>query len=191
MRRRLSTRVRRSARLELRPFNRRDTDAVYDAIRSSIAELNQWLPWARMNYSRVDVGAFLRESQSAWHDGRAYDFAVRRIGQPSRHVGNVSVWWTSRAAMAGEVGYWMRTDEIGRGLATEAAARVLGVAFDELGMHRVVLRIAVGNTGSERVAEKLGFAREGLLREEVKVNDVWLDHEFRANHAQYVAAGWL
>jgi RimJ/RimL family protein N-acetyltransferase len=43
-------------------------------------------------------------------------------------------------------------------------------------MHRVILRIAVGNRASERVAEKLGFFREGILREEIKVRGNWLDH---------------
>jgi len=50
------------------------------------------------------------------------------------------------------------------------------VAFEELRLHRVVLRIAVGNRASERVAEKLGFTREGVLREELEVHGKWLDH---------------
>jgi len=39
-----------------------------------------------------------------------------------------------------------------------------------------MLRIALGNLPSEQIARKLGFVREGLLREEIKVGGQWLDH---------------
>jgi RimJ/RimL family protein N-acetyltransferase len=40
----------------------------------------------------------------------------------------------------------------------------------------VVLRIAVGNDPSDRVAQKLGFTREGTLREELLIRGNWVDH---------------
>ena len=43
-------------------------------------------------------------------------------------------------------------------------------------MHRMVLRVAVANKASERVATKLGFVREGVLREEIQVGGRWMDH---------------
>ncbi len=48
---------------------------------------------------------------------------------------------------------------------TEAARAVVDFGFDEINCHRLELLAAVANTGSIRVAEKLGFTREGLLRE--------------------------
>jgi ribosomal-protein-serine acetyltransferase len=45
-----------------------------------------------------------------------------------------------------------------------------------LGYHKVVLRVAIGNDASERVAEKLGFSREGVLREELLIRGRWTDH---------------
>jgi RimJ/RimL family protein N-acetyltransferase len=53
---------------------------------------------------------------------------------------------------------------------------LMRVGFDVLGMHKIVLRIAVGNRASERVAEKLGFVREGVLREELLIRGIWTDH---------------
>lgn len=190
---------RHSPRLELRPFRRRDLDALVDAASDSITDLNRWLPWAHVGYGRRDALVFLRDSVSAWGEGRAFDFTIRYHDQPGFHVGNVSVWFVSRQSRVGEVGYWIRSSETRTGVATEAAARVLEVAFDELALHRVVLRIAVGNRGSERVAEKLGFTREGLLRQELQINGQWVDHsiwgllesEYRAMKTEYAAAGWV
>jgi RimJ/RimL family protein N-acetyltransferase len=110
----------------------------------------------------------------------------------------VSVWHTSRREQAGEIGYWVRSTATRGGIATEAAGRIVQVAFEELGLHRVTLRIATGNRASERVAEKLGFVREGLLRKEVQVGGRWLDHslwamledEYRSQRSHYAAEGW-
>ncbi len=194
-----SLRPRFTPRLLLRPFHRRDVNPVLEAVESSIDDLARWLPWARPGYGRPDALAFIRDSVTAWHEGRAFDFAIRKSDDPDRHIGNVSVWFTSRAAAVGEIGYWIRSDETSKGLCTEATARILEVAFDELEMHRVVLRIAVGNSPSERIADKLGFTREGLLRDEVKIGDMWvdhsvwvlLDHEYVGARNLYRAAGWV
>ncbi len=62
------------------------------------------------------------------------------------------------------IGYWIRSDLAGRGLATEGAAAVLDFAFEQVGVHRVQLRAAPGNRRSRRVAEKLGFKQEGVAR---------------------------
>ena len=199
MARHLSNRTRYTPRLTLRPFRRRDLDTMLEAIIPSLPELSIWMPWARKSYGRRDGLLFLRDSLAAWAEGRAYDFTIRYRDDPERHLGNVSVWFTSRQSKVGEIGYWVRSDESGSGIATEATAHMMQVAFDELGMHRVTLRIAAGNVGSERVAEKLGFTREGLLREELEVGGTWLDHsiwglldhEYRTRRSSYVEAGLL
>jgi len=189
---------RRTPRFFLRPFRRRDTSAVYDAVSESLPELAKWLPWAVGAYTRPTAQHYVRDSIAAWNDGRAWDFSIRRSEDPGRHIGNVSVWLTSVPNLVGEIGYWVRSGESSNGVCTEATARVLQVAFEELRLHRVALRIAVGNSASERVAEKLGFTREGLLREEVKVGPRWLDHsvwgllenEWWVERERYRAEAW-
>lgn len=167
---------RHSERFVLRPFRRKDIDPLFRAVTVSQPELAEFLPWAATQYTRARAASFVRESIQSWREARAYDFAVRRPHAPGRHIGNVSVWHLSRSSRSGEIGYWIRTDETGLGIATEVARSALRIGFRELGMHRVVLRIALGNVPSERVADKLGFVREGVLREEIKVGDRWLDH---------------
>lgn len=48
---------------------------------------------------------------------------------------------------------------------TEALEAVLGFGFREVGLHRIQAVVMPGNVGSERLLEKLGFQREGILRE--------------------------
>ena len=63
-----------------------------------------------------------------------------------------------------EVGYWVKAGARGRGVATRALVLVAGFAFEKLGAARVQLRAETDNLGSQRVAEKAGFTREGVLR---------------------------
>lgn len=163
-------------RLVLQRFTRKDHSTLDDAIRRSLPDLNQWLPWARMDYEHGDTNAFIRESIQAWKEDRAWDYSIRFKEAPDRHIGNVSMWTVSKLGKIAEFGYWVRSDETSKGICTEAVERVLEESFTALGYHKVVLRIAVGNDPSDRVAEKLGFTREGVLREELLIRGNWVDH---------------
>ena len=195
----IPTRARTTPRLTLRPFRRRDLEPLIEAIHESWQDLALWLPWANAGYSRLDAMRFIRDSSAAWTEGRAFDFSIRARADADRHLGHISVWPVSRRERSGEVGYWVRSSGVGQGVATEATARVLQAGFEELGMHRITLRIAVGNLRSERVANKLGFVQEGLLRKEVLVHGAWMDHtlwamleeEFRARAPEWAAQGWV
>jgi ribosomal-protein-serine acetyltransferase len=165
-----------SERLILQRFTKRDAPTLDEAIRVSLADLNQWLPWARLDYTTSDTTAFIRDSLQAWKEERAWDYSVRSKEDPRKHLGNVSFWTVSKLGKIAEIGYWVRSDETSRGVCTEAVERLLEETFDSLGYHKVVLRIAVGNDASDRVAEKLGFTREGVLREELLIRGNWVDH---------------
>jgi ribosomal-protein-serine acetyltransferase len=195
----LSPHTRFTPRLALRPFRRRDAGAIHEAVKASIQDLQLWLPWASRDYSKSVSQHFVRDSISAWNEGRAFDFAIRRREDPDRHLGNVSIWYTSKQNAVAEVGYWVRSDETRRGICTEAVAHLLGIGFEDLGMHRITLRIAVGNRASERIAEKLGFLQEGTLREDVKIGARWVDHtvwgllsnEWKVEKERYAAQAWM
>jgi len=141
-----------------------------------LADLNQWLPWARMDYTPSDTAAFIRESVQAWKEERAWDYSIRLKDDMKRHIGNISFWTVSKLGKIAEIGYWVRSDATNQGVCTEAVELLLDEAFRSLGYHKVVLRIAIGNDASDRVADKLGFTREGILREELLIRGNWVDH---------------
>ena len=129
-----------------------------------------------MNYSASDTSAFIRESVQAWKEDRAWDYSIRDKKRPDTHLGNISLWTVSKLGKIAEIGYWVRSDSTNKGICTEAVDGLLHEAFRSLGYHKVILRIAVGNAASDRVAEKLGFTREGVLREELLIRGNWVDH---------------
>lgn len=62
------------------------------------------------------------------------------------------------------VGFWLTPEARGRGVATHAVRLLARWAFDDFGIVRVVLMCAPDNSASQRVAERCGFSREGVLR---------------------------
>jgi len=79
-------------------------------------------------------------------------------------IGDCGLEWTRvRGVPVAELGYDLRHDMWGRGLATEAAACVRDFALGALGLPRVVSLIREGNVASRRVAEKVGMRHVGDL----------------------------
>jgi RimJ/RimL family protein N-acetyltransferase len=81
-----------------------------------------------------------------------------------RALGAVWLWNVDVLNGRGEVGYWLLREARGRGAATRAVRLLVGYAFRHLGLERLELFTLPGNAASERVAQRAGFAREGVLR---------------------------
>jgi RimJ/RimL family protein N-acetyltransferase len=79
-------------------------------------------------------------------------------------VGAISLFRADWDVRSAEIGYGVRSDERGRGYATEALAAVARWALTAGGIQRAWLTANVDNVASVRVAEKAGFHREGTLR---------------------------
>lgn len=103
---------------------------------------------------------------------REAHFLPCRDGEP---VGFVWVFRIDDVAGRGEIGYWIRPEERGRGYGTEAASLGLRYGFDERGLHKVMARVFEGNEPSRRVLEGLGFEEEGNLRDHYYVNGAYVD----------------
>ena len=91
-------------------------------------------------------------------------FLVVADPENDRALGAVWLWNVDVLNGRGEVGYWLLREARGRGAATRAVRLVVGYAFGRLGLERLELFTLPGNEASERVAERAGFVREGVLR---------------------------
>jgi ribosomal-protein-serine acetyltransferase len=74
-----------------------------------------------------------------------------------------------------KIGYFLGSQFTGKGIVTSAVSAVLAYCFKHLHLNRIELRCAAGNSASMRVAERLGFSREGLLRQDECLNGVFID----------------
>jgi RimJ/RimL family protein N-acetyltransferase len=74
-----------------------------------------------------------------------------------------------------DLGYVLRRDAWGQGLATEAARALVELGLRTLGMHRIWATCHVDNARSARVLARVGMQREGRLRENMQKNGAWRD----------------
>lgn len=84
------------------------------------------------------------------------------------HIGNISLFdinWKDRHAelgiTIGDKDYWSQ------GYGSDAVRTMLGLAFDDMNMHRVYLRVHADNPRAIKCYENVGFQQEGTLRESV------------------------
>lgn len=62
-----------------------------------------------------------------------------------------------------------------RGLGTEAIRMIVGYGFEQLGLHRIALQVYAFNPRARHVYERTGFVAEGILRDELRYRDQWVD----------------
>jgi RimJ/RimL family protein N-acetyltransferase len=88
-----------------------------------------------------------------------------------RMIGAISLFHADWEIRSAEIGYGVRSDARGQGYATEALAAVARWALTEGGIQRAWLTTNTDNAASARVAEKVGFCREGILRRAGREDD--------------------
>jgi RimJ/RimL family protein N-acetyltransferase len=137
----------------LRPWREDDAEAVYVACQDP--EILHWIPVIPRPYTRDHAIAFVTGA----FDLGTYQFAVteadRVVGSIGMRVGDHNT---------GHIGYWCAREARGRGVSTRALRALCRYALDELNLERLELITDPENLASQRVAEKVGFRREGVLR---------------------------
>ncbi|GAA2450341.1 GNAT family N-acetyltransferase [Agromyces soli] len=160
-----------TARLRLRPFSEADGAELF-ALMSDADVLRYWdsPPWT----DRSAVGPFLERCRKAAEDGSGARVVIEHADS-----GAFLGWCTFNSwdpdFRSASLGYCLAERAWSQGYATEAAGGVLAWAFDVLDLNRVQSETDTRNLASARVLEKLGFRREGTLREDCIVNGVVSD----------------
>jgi RimJ/RimL family protein N-acetyltransferase len=101
-------------------------------------------------------------------EGKEYSFAIH--SPQGRFLGGCGINQINRVHGFANLGYWVRTSATGRGVATEAARQAAEFAFRTTDLVRLEIVCAVGNEASQRVAERAGATREGVLKQRLRLH---------------------
>jgi len=149
----------------LRPADERDSGAIERGI--SDPEVVRW--FGRPTTSARDV---LELNRARWLDGSGPTFAI--CPADDRCVGHV--WVNFSEDGLGAVGYWLLPEARGQGFATRAVRLICDWAFRDLAEPGLRLLTDPDNLASQRVAERTGFRRTGLLPSNAEKDDHRVDH---------------
>ena len=111
---------------------------------------------------RVFVRGWIGRYEDAWRSGGRAGFAA--VAHDGEVLGFAAIVQLDLGAREGEIGYAIAAPARGRGVASRAVSLLTAWGFETLDLLRLELRIDAENAGSERVAERNGYRREGVLR---------------------------
>ena len=115
-------------------------------------------------YTQADAVEFFEYRERARQRGEDLCFAFVEPDDAEAVLGGGSIYRISLVDGRAAVGYWLAAAARGRGVARHAVGLMARWAFEELGIARLELTCAPDNEPSQRVAERCGFSREGVLR---------------------------
>lgn len=140
------------------------------AVRAS-ADLHR--PWVYPPATPLQYTHYLRRLARNDHQG----FFFRRCDDDAL-VGVASLSEIVRGCFQNAfLGFYAMAPHAGRGLMRAGLEEVLAYAFGEIGLHRLEANIQPANLPSARLAERLGFRREGFSPRLLKIGGQWRDHD--------------
>jgi len=143
----------------LRSASADDGTALREAIAVSLADFFPWLSFSAQLSDHETMEPVSRLAQKSFREG---DFYVWRVWEPhGLLIGSVDLHSINLDVPSCQIGYWLRSDRTGRGLAQEFVSAAIGIAQNVLKVERIEARCDVRNEHSWRLAERLGFAFEG------------------------------
>lgn len=156
----------------LRLIEESHAPALLQALTENRAHLPRWLPWVDNMQSEADFHSYIRRCKQEHEAGTDMGYVVFHEG---RLAGRIGVHQISSANKSAAIGYWLAEGFTGKGIITSACTALIGYCFATLGLRRIEIKCAVGNGKSEAIPKRLGFTKEGVMRQAECVNGEMLD----------------
>jgi len=155
--------------LELRIPIEGDAEELFSKIDENRQYLREWLPW-------LDDVTTIEEESAAIRQGAYTEngcmYLILLGGSIVGTVGLNSIDWGNRRFT---VGYWLSEDVTGGGIVTKCCTRLIDHCFKDLRLHRATILVAVENTVSRGVPERLGMTLEGIAKDREWLYDHFVD----------------
>ncbi|WP_073108609.1 GNAT family N-acetyltransferase [Pollutimonas bauzanensis] len=157
--------------LVLREFHDGDAEAFAQAARESVNTVGRWMPWCNASFSPQDALSWFQQCRMDLASERAYEFGV--FSQESGALlGGAGLNSINHQNLFCNLGYWVRESAQRKGVALRTVQALVHHAFHTLGMQRVEIVIASGNTPSEAVARKYGAQLECIARNRLQLRGI-------------------
>ncbi|KYD20023.1 hypothetical protein B4135_0922 [Caldibacillus debilis] len=165
-------RLRVDEEILLRSPEKRDAKPIFALIDQSRDYLREWLPWLDSTKRLDDTVAFIRSAEEEFSRKKSLTACILYKGEIAGIISYNYFDWYNRTT---SIGYWLGESFQGKGIMTRAVAALTDFAFRELKLNRVEIRAATGNKKSRAIPERLGFQREGCLRQAEWLYDHYVD----------------
>lgn len=159
-------------RTALSTLELRDAEKLFALTDAARNYLYEWLPWVGTTKTPEDTRNFIQSALDQHAQNNGFNCCIRYDGKIVGVIGFSHIDWSNRTT---EIGYWLIQEYQGSGIMTKCSRTLVEFAFSELQLNRVEIHVAVGNTKSRAIPERLGFIQEGVLREAEWLYDHFVD----------------
>ncbi|MBT2757537.1 GNAT family N-acetyltransferase [Mesobacillus foraminis] len=159
--------------LSLKLIELRDAKSIFKLTNQSREYLREWLPWLDTTTKIEDTEEYIKMSLKGIAENRSLNTVILYKGSHAGVAGFNEINWSNKTAY---IGYWLGEQYQGNGIMTEVAKALTDYAFNELHLNKVEIRAAVENKKSRSVPERLGFIKEGCIRQAEWLYDHYVDH---------------
>ncbi len=159
-------------RLILKPLSEQDAEEIYENVK--VYDIARWTINIPHPYPRSEAIRYIRQSMELIEKGKSYELSIR-FNSSKELVGVMALLNVDIEHRNAELGYWIAKKHWRKGIATEAAFKILQFGFQDLNLERIYARCFHENEASRRVMEKIGMEPEGKFRHEVFKENKFID----------------
>ncbi len=147
-------------------------EGLFNAIDRNREHLSEFLPWVNNMNAVSDIKNYIASCQVLHNEQKEISFTILLNGSACGRIG-LHHW--NRQNNTAAIGYWLTKDSLGKGIIVRACEALIKYGFTNMELHRIEIKAATANLTSQAIPEKLGFKKEGILREAELVNGKYLD----------------
>ena len=158
---------------ELRLLEMHHAEQLFNLVSANYSHISDWMFWLNENYSIEDAQKHIKKHAESFANNEGFETGIWLKGELAGCIRFNYIDWNHKTT---ELGYWIGASYQGQGLATKACRALIEYAFNDLGLNRVEIRSIAENQRSRAIAERLGFKREGVIRQARWLKDHYVDH---------------
>ncbi len=153
--------------LLLRTYEPADAQELFDVINNSRKHLQPWLEWVPLTTKQEHALQFIQRSRQELNDQQSLALGIFYDG---KIIGGIGMHKWEPAIKRAQVGYWIVKEHEGKGIVNKSLLKFISFLFEQLGLNKVEIHFEPKNKRSAKVADKLGFKIEGVIRQAIMRN---------------------
>lgn len=150
----------------------KDSEKLYDLIDRNRTHLGEWLKFPNVTLHADDSRVFIERTRMRYAKDEGYWLG---IWNNNELVGSIGYLYIDSENKKTEIVYWLGKEYEGKGIISKSVNVLIHYAFDELKLNKIEIGVATENMKSRAIPEKLGFKREGELRDYEFINGRFLN----------------
>jgi RimJ/RimL family protein N-acetyltransferase len=139
--------------------------AFNDALTADLDHLRVWLAWAQEAPTLAETAMHRAAQDESWEAGQAYGYLVTPAEGAPRVLGGCAMFGGDGPGVL-EIGYWLRSEQVGRGIAAQAAAALSAIGLGLPGTKRMEIHCDQANVRSSAVPRRLGYRLDRIEPDE-------------------------